>query len=377
MVTAIAPAGAPSALPSVQYRFATGSRERFAGTFKDQQLTPGASAQTFDLIDLAAGDYTAGVWLQVQTTTAGNAATVAFNADAPFNLIQEIQLLDPQGVPFQIYSGYELFLINMLGGYTGQGNRVYSPYYAATSGVGAGLGGSASFFLRIPAELFPRDEVAALFNGSTAAQFRIRVVLAPSTDVYATPPTTLAPVRLRVNTHGYVIPQSSSPAGVPFSTEPPGGPVYQNWTKQTYQVTGAGQVIIPLTRKGFWLRKILFITRNAALARVNTLITGDIRLIVDNVDVFNGTYDLAREVTWDRNRVANGLVDLPVGVFDQNWAFDMVGFSGGETRDQYVPTSPGSILEFRATMGAAGRVDILTNDVAPTEQAMSAGVIKG
>jgi hypothetical protein len=372
-----APPSDAAQTPTAQYRFATGSRERFPGTFKDQSLTPAAGTQAFDLIDLAAGDYTAGVWLQVSCDTSANAATVAFNADAPWNALYEVQLLDPQGVPFHIYSGFELYLINVLGGYTGQGNRSYSPYYLATSGVGAGLGGSFHFFLRIPAELFPRDEVAALFNGSTAAQFRIRVICAPSTDIYATPPTTLAPVRLRVNSHGYVIPQTNSPSGVPYATTPPGGPIYQNWTKLTYNAAGAGNMIFQLNRKGFWLRKIIMVTRNTTLARINTLITGDIRFIVDNVDVFNGTWDLFREITWDRNRVGNGGVDLPVGVLDQNWAFDMVGFSGGETRDQYVPTSPGSIIEFRAVLGAAGRVDFLVNDVAPTQKAFDAGVLKG
>lgn len=377
MVTAVAAPADPGASPSARYRFATGSRERFAGTFNDQSVIPGASAQTLNLIDLAAGDFTAGVWLQVSCTiAAGNSATVVFNADAPFNAIQEVQLLDPQGVPFQIFTGYELYLWNVLGGYTGQGNRVFSPNYTAVAGAGA-TGGSFSYFLRIPAELFCRDEIGALFNGSTAAQFRIRVVMAPSTDIYSTPPTVLTAVRVRTNTHGYVIPNSSAPSGVGYATEPPGGPVYMNFTKQTYPVAGAGQVIIDLTRKGFWMRKILFVFRNTSLARVNTLVTGDLRFIVDNVDVFNGTYELAREVSWDRNRVANGLTDLPIGVFDQNWAFDMVGFTGGETRDQYVPTSPGSILQMRATLGAAGRVEILTCDVAPTDQALSAGVLKG
>lgn len=378
MVAAVAaPPDAGAAAAASRYRFATGSRERFAGTFNDQSVVPGASSQVLNLIDLAAGDYTAGVWLQVDCVTAGNAATVVFNADAPFSAIQEIQLLDPQGVPFQIFSGYELYLWNVLGGYTGQGNRVYSPNYVATAGVAAGLGGAFSFLLRIPAELFCRDEIGALFNGSTAAQFRMRVVLAPSTDIYATPPTTLAAVRVRTNTHGYVIPSQTAPSGVSYATQPPGGPVYMNFTKQVYPIAGAGQVIIDHTRKGFWFRKILLVWRTAALARTNTLVTGDIRCIIDNVDVFNGTYQLAREITWDRNRVANGLVDLPIGVIDLNWAFDNVGFSGGETRDQYFPTSPGSIVQTRATVGAAGRLEILTCDIAPTEQALAAGVLKG
>lgn len=375
--TAPAPPAPNSAAGPSSYRFSAGARERFAGTFKDQSLTPGGSAQNYDLVDLAAGDYTAGVYLQVSCATSANAATVAFTGDAPFNAIQEVQLLDPQGVPFQIYSGYELALIDGAGGYTGQADPTQGPYYTAVTGAG-GTGGSFTFFLRIPAEVFPRDGVGALYNGSTAAQFRIRVILAPSATIYSTPPTTLAPVRLRVNTHGYVVPMTASPNGVPYASEPPGGAVYQNWTKQVYQIGGAGFITVPFTRKGFFMRQVLFVVRDNSGVRSNTVLAGgDFRLIVDNVDVFNGTPDLWRHVMWERNRYAAGATALPTGVYQQSWCHDWDGLVGGETRDMWVPTQPGSIIELRATAAAAGSVTILVNDIAPTQQAIATGIIKG
>jgi len=363
MDTATAPAIRP-------YRFAVGARERFVGDYSD--LTQ-AFATTFPTVDIPAGDFTAGVYLRVDAVTAGNAAVVVFAGDAPFNALSEIQLQDPQGIPFQIYSGYELYLWNLVGGFTGQSDDAQSPYYVATAGVGAGLGGSFSFVLRIPAELFPRDGIGALFNGSTASQFKVKVTLATSATVYTTPPTAVPTVRVRMTSHGYQLAQQL-PSGHPFEQEPPGGPIYNNLTRQVFQWSGAGNLTVPLVRKGFLYREILFIFRDNAGARSNTVVS-DAVFRVDNVDHWNGSIAMWRHVTWERNRVTSGAL-LPAGLTQQSFAHDWDGLTGGETRDQYVPTTPGSIVEMRLTATAAGSVTILVNDVTPTQKAITAGVVK-
>lgn len=362
MDTATAPAIRP-------YRFAVGARERFVGDYSD--LTQ-ALATTFPTVDIPAGDFTAGVYIRVDCVTAGNAAAVTFAGDGPFSALQEIQLQDPQGIPFQILSGYELYIWNLLGGFTGQSDNAQSPYYVATTGAGA-TGGSFSFVLRIPAELFPRDGVGSLFNGSTASQFKVRITLAASAAVYGVAPTTLAQVRVRLTSHGYQLAQQL-PSGHPFEQEPPGGPIYNNLTRQVFQWSGAGNLTVPLVRKGFLYREILFIFRTAAGVRDNAVVS-DAVLRIDNVDHWNGSIAMWRHVTWERNRVTAGSV-LPVGVTQQSFAHDWDGLTGGETRDQYVPTTPGSIVEMRLTATAAGSVTILVNDVTPTQKAITAGVVK-
>lgn len=375
MTTLLAPnAPAAPSLPN-QFRFAAGARERFAGTFKDQSILIGAAAQAYDLIDIAAGDYTAGVYLWVTSTTAGNAATVVFAADGPFAAIQQVELLDPTGAAFHTYSGYELAVPVMgMGGYVGQGITSDGPNYLATAGAGA-TGGSFGFMLRVPCEFFPRDGAGALWNGSTAAQFKLRVTLAPSTAVYTTPPTTLATVRLRVNSHGYQIPNANSQQGVPFAATPPGGQMYQNFFRQVYQAAGAGNIIVPLTRKGYYLRQLHIIQRDSTGARVNTLITGDVNIKIDNVDVFNGPVELLRQITWERNRWATGAA-IPLGILGLTWAYDWDGLNGGESRDQWIPTQPGSIMELRATVGAVGSLTIITNDATVTKEALDTGLVK-
>jgi hypothetical protein len=374
MLPTAASTGTPAA--RAEYRFAAGARERFAGTYFDRAYPLGAAQVNLDVIDIAAGDFTAGIYLHCTALTAGNAAVVAFAADAPWSVIQQVELLDPTGTSFQTLSGWELFIENALGGWTGQSIRNDSPNYVATAGVGAGLGGSFGFFLRIPAELFPRDAVGALFNGNTAAQFKVRITQAPSTAVYTTPPTALPSVRYRVNSHGYQVPNAAGPkSGIAYAPQPPGGQVYQMFYRQVVQFSGAGNQIIQLQRKGFLLRQIIFVQRDATGARVNTIAPTDWVCKFDNVDVFSGSFELMRETTWERNRYNTG-ANLPAGVTQLSWCFDGDGVNGGETRDQYVPTQPGSILEVRLTTAAAGSLTILTNDVSPTDEAIQLGIVK-
>jgi hypothetical protein len=359
----------PVAVAERPYRFAVGSRERFVGDYNDQTQAFGT---TFQTVDIPAGDFTAGVYLRVDAVASGNSAAVAFNGDAPFNALSEIQLQDPQGIPFQILSGYELYIWNLFGGFTGQSDAAQSPYYVATTGSG-GTGGTFAFVLRIPCELFPRDGIGALYNGSTASQFKVKVTLASSATVYSVAPTVVPSVRVRMTSHGYQLAQQL-PSGHAFETEPPGGPIYNNLTRQVFQFSGSGNLTVPIVRKGFLYREMLFIVRDGSGVRSNTIISNMV-LRVDNVDHWNGDFAMFRQVTWERNRVTAGSL-LPAGVAQQSWAHDWDGLTGGETRDQYVPTTPGSIAELRLVATAAGSLTILVNDVTPTQKAIAAGIVK-
>lgn len=376
MVATLAPAAADqSAIPD-QYRFAAGARERFAGTWSQPSQLPGAAQVVLPLQDIAPGDFTSGVYVDVQCTTAGNSANTAFAADGPFSAIQYIELLDPQGTPFQAYLGWELMLWDSIGGWTGQSIPTFSPNYLATTGSGA-TGGSFAFTLRIPAELFCRDGAGTLFNGSTAAQFKVRITVAPSASIYTTPPTALAAINFSLNSHGYQVPQAFGPTtGRAYAPEPPGGQIYQNIYRQVVPIV-LGQNIVYFNRKSFLYRQIVFVFRDNTGARVNTIAVNNHNVKIDNVDVFNGTFRQFRQITWERNRWQNGVTDMPAGVLGLSWCYDMDGTNGGETRDQYVPTQPGSICEYRFDAAAAGgTLTILYNDVSLTDEAVRLGMMK-
>jgi hypothetical protein len=230
--------------------------------------------------------------------------------------------------------------------------------------------------LRLPASLGDRDAIGSLYNGSTASQFKVRVTLATSATVYSTAPTTVPSVRVRMTSHGLQLAQQL-PSGHSFEQEPPGGPVYNNLTRQVFQFSGSGNLTVPLVRKGFLYREIILIQRDGSAVRSNSIIT-EVVLRVDNVDHWNGSFAMWRHITWERNRLVSltPSSSVPTGVAMQSFAHDWDGLTGGETRDQYVPTTPGSIAELRLTASAAGSVTILVNDVTPTQAAIAAGIVK-
>jgi hypothetical protein len=349
-------------------RFMEGALERWAGNFSDVSRTLSTASQTLDLQPMAAGDFTAAIPIEIRGTTSGNSANVAYVADAPFSVVQQIELLDPTGKAFWVLQGWELYAAILMSGYLGQGDvTLDTTTYAATTGTG-GTGGSFRFILWLHPEILKRDGVGVLYNGSTAAQFQVRITLAPSTAVYSTAPTTQPVVNVRFNQCGYVL-RDMAPAA---PQEPPGGAIYQAWNRQVFQFTGAGQLTLPVQRKGYWERQVIFICRNSSGVRIDSLIT-DIEYKVDNVSHFNGSWDLLKHVTFTRaGRVP------PVGLAQVSYISDFDGLNGGETRDMWVKTEAGSIKDLRVTVTGAGSLTVLTNDVSvPADgKAIAEGVVK-
>lgn len=361
----------PAAAPAIaaQYRFLIGARERYVADYADRTQAFGT---VLDTIDIPAGDFTKGVYLRVDATAAGNAAAVTFAADAPWSAISEVQVLDPQGLPIQILDGYQLYVWNLLGGFTGQTDNAVSPYYSATTGAVA-AGGSFSFMLRLPFCLSERDGRGSLYNGSTASQFKVRVVLDASARVYGVAPTAVPQVRVRFQSVGYQL-ASELPSKTPFLNEPPGGQLYNYLTRQINQASAAGLITIPISRKGAALRQIIGIVRDNSGVRSNSVVSNMVYR-ADNVDALSGDFGPLRHYTWERSRSPQGS-QLPAGVVMWSGAHEWDAVTGQETGDLYTPTSPGSIVEARVTFTAAGSITWLINDVSMTEKARQEGVVK-
>src|SRR5690242_11447473 len=62
--------------------------------------------------------YLRGLWIQAVLTTSGNAATVTFAGDGPWNVYQSITFQDANQKPVVgPFDGYTLMLVNKYGGY--------------------------------------------------------------------------------------------------------------------------------------------------------------------------------------------------------------------------------------------------------------------
>lgn len=358
MVTA-----APEAPPAAaSLRFPTGARNREAGIFYDEVRTQTAGSVVFPEAQMPPGDWLADVTLWVTMTTAGNSAVVAFQADGPWSAIAEIRFMDAAGNSIYSLTGYSLMLINLLGGYYGQNDPTDSPLYT-TPVVGSGAtGGSFSFGLHLPIEIISRDAVGVIPNGASNSVCRVGYTLAPSVAVYSTAPTALGAFRVRMFETGYVLPSTDSPVnGLPYATQPPGAGTFQQWSEITLDFA-IGRTRKPHTRKGNVYRTLLFVARTAAGVRSDTALD-ELTFNVDGVSSIKGPWAYLRHRTWQRQPYA--LTKLPAGVVQVSYCHEWDGKVGGEMRDWWIPTQPGTDVNFDFVATTAGQLQIITNEVVP------------
>src|SRR5690606_26891989 len=130
----------------------TKASRRKVEPFWDETRALTASAQTLQQVDVPATGYLRHLVLDVEVTGTTGATYVA---DAPFSVLDSVQLADVNGQPLVLLSGYDLFLANLLGGYAFHGDPRDYPGYSS-SGTGF------RFQLRIPVEIVQRNALGAL-----------------------------------------------------------------------------------------------------------------------------------------------------------------------------------------------------------------------
>lgn len=260
---ASAPA-APAAIP-----FTRGSS---LATMQDatRSYTAGAS----DQIQLQTNSFLENLVLDFSLTTSGNVASVAFAEDAPWSVIQSIELSDPanQAIITPI-SGYGLYLLNK---YLPDTDCFFDPQmdpnYSAVTGTGA-TGGSFSFRLVVPVEHRKRDALGAVNNSAANQRYLLTLNIIQSfSSLYLAGPTTEATTLSLKITQAY---WTSPPATVttsagssPVSQTPAGlGTVgFVRYETHT-DVSGGGEPQIQLSNVGDYLSSIIFVLRSSTGAR--------------------------------------------------------------------------------------------------------------
>lgn len=343
----------------------------------DVTVSTTASTQDLAVLNIPPAGFLRGIYILVEGTTAGNAATVTFAQDGPFNAIDTVTLEDVNSAPIiGPFNGYDLYLVNKYGGYSFQDDPKQSPVYLATTGAGA-TGGSFAYVLRLPVELVNRDALGPLPNKSGTAMFKVRTRLAATATIYGTAPTAAPSVRVRMQQVDWWDPDSTDLKGRPLAQNPPAVQTTQYWSKAPFTVN-AGAVRQGLERVGYLIRNLIFILRDSTPSRTvgetdwpdpfilqfeaNILITR-LRAIWRN--------ELIRHYGYDGNAQSGGTIDTGAardsGVYVEPFCLDFGLKPGAETRRGYLPTSSSSRLEVQGTIGGSGShtLTVLTNDVAP------------
>lgn len=357
---ATAPAGtgtAPVAPVLTARRFTRSAMEVVDSAAIDVTTAIDASTHPLGPFDIPARGYLRNLLIYVQAT-GGTGSAAIYREDAPWIALTDIALQDINGgYIWGPASGFDLYLAHKWGGYANSCDPTLNPNYVAPT-----TAGNFAFILRLPIEVNARDGLAAIGNRNSSATYKMRMTQNANTVIYSTIPTGAASMRIRVWTELWSQPAPVDGRGRPQAQQPPCHGTTQFWSKATYPVP-AGNFNLRLQRMGNLIREIIFVYRTTTPARSDANFMATVRLELESHAIINEAQDLRKSYMKERTAHVLGAYDL--GVFVYDFAHDWDARIGGETRDQYIETSQATRLELVGSYGAAGTVDVLTNDVVP------------
>jgi hypothetical protein len=233
-------------------------------------LAAGATSQ----VGLQTNAFLENIIIDVNLTTAGNTATVAFAADSPWQVISQIKLDDPAGQSIVApITGYHLYLLNK---YLTDTDCRFDPkadtnYYATTGG--GGTGGSFGFRLVMPVEHRKRDALGALNNSAANQRYLLTIyIIAAFSTLYSTAPTTEATtVSIQLYQQYWtsppgVITTSQGSAQVQATPSGLGSVAFVRYERHN-EVSGGGSPQIQLNNVGDYISGLGFVLRDTAGAR--------------------------------------------------------------------------------------------------------------
>lgn len=367
-----APAKSGQAPAPVALRpFLCGTQDIETHTY-DKTKTMTTSTQTMDTFYVSTDGFLGDIFIIVEATTSANAATVAFNADAPWNAIQSITFNDTTNKPIiGPFSGYDLKTFMKYGGFS----FIDDPQqdvanYVATTGSG-GTGGTFSYILQIPLQFVAREALGALPNTSNQTVYSVDITLNSSTAVYSTSPTTLPSVRIRMQQVGYRESAGVDIQGNRTQETPPALGAVSYMRKFSDDISAGAQNFRLSPWEGM-TRMLAFILRDSTGSRSvgETDWPDPLRIHYDN----NIPYDRIKAY-WKHRMIRqygytaaidtaggrdSGVYVLP---FNADWGLK----PGQEGRYDYLPVSAGTSIRFDGTIGGSGshKLETLVNYVNP------------
>jgi hypothetical protein len=330
--------------------------------FINTAATATANGTQVSAQDVPSFGYLRGIWFLIAAT--GGTGTVAVaTEDAPWSALSGITLSDVNGA--QIVGpidGFDLFLINLIGGYLDVDPRWSAAYSAvATSG-------NFSFLLWLPVEICERDALGALPNQNASSTYKLSFTYGVLANVYGTNPTTIPSVSVKCWLDAWTQPAPTDIQGNPQADVPPAFGTTQYWTRQQYNLN-SGQQTVRLSRVGNVIRALIFLWRTTTPARSTTTFPDPFQLQLEGRIITNIGRDLLRFMGAQQSQQDFTFGDttnpFPTGVFPYNFDTDLYGKSGMEMRDLWLPTSQATRLEVVGNFTGAGTLTVITNDIAP------------
>lgn len=375
MTTPAAPATgtAPNKAPVVVARpFRAGTFRTLVQDGYQQSVTMTTSTQTMPQYSPTPNAYIRGLWIQAVMVTSANAATVAFQPDAPPIVFQSVVFADANQKPIVgPINGYQLLVVNKFGGYQFQDDPRAGVVWSVTSGAG-GTGGSFTMILYVPLEVVARDALGALQNKSASSAFQLILTVNTIAATYSTAPTNPGTLTVTVHEDGWVQPKAQDASGNPLSGAPPQLGTTQYWTLGTYNALNSAQQVQLTQGLGYPIRLLAFINYDVS---ASTRSAGDTDFPTATTMIFRGTtYLNITKTTWKdqmgrvfgfqgttadtANGLENGVYVLP---FDQDFGLQ----DGADLRTGLLPTQQGDQHQIVATFNGNSNLQYLANYLAP------------
>lgn len=280
-----APQSAPAAKPGqtmASVPFPIASLKRARQGFDTGNLALGQQVSAIEIP--AAGGFLRFIEMEITGTSAGNAAAVAFQADAPLNALQFIEFLPPSGDPPIVpHNGYQLGMWNKYGAFsqsTPHSDPKRDPSYFATPGAVA-TGGSFRVRIRLPFEIDPTSGFCSITNSAANKSYLLNITVATSAQLYSVAPTVAPTVRVLGWMYYWDEPQSQTRQGTNQTPGPIGLGSFSQLRLDQPPIT-AGDKYIKVNNAGPVLRSIGFILRAANGTRASVT-AGDIPAVWDYV----------------------------------------------------------------------------------------------
>jgi len=366
-------APAKNAPPARPYPFPVGVYDTSTQDYDESKLQLATPVQ-YPVWNISPTGWARGMWFDFAMTTAGNAATVVFNADpiaGGFCGIQKVTLYDLGQEAIVQLSGYEWLVMNKFGGYFEVGDPRADLTFSQTAGAGA-TGGSFHWIAYLPFEVVARDGLGVVQNESKPG-WKVELWMDSSAQTYSTAPTTLGTLRVRAFVDSYTEPAAVAPNGRPFAQTPPLPGTLQYWKSENDSLP-AGAAKYDLTNGiGFPIRNVFYYGRDAANS---TRATADgnwpdpATVMLGNIQYFSRSKNLwiskmskafGLSILGATSPAADSAQGRENGVFPVWFTQDMTSHPGDELRFRYWDTQVNSLVRFQGSFGAATTFFAMSN----------------
>lgn len=283
--------------------------------------------------------------LFVNAPAAGNAATVVFAEDAPYDALSSVILKDVTGELINA-DGFSLKVATRYGGWepSNHAASVDAGVYALTAGVGAGLGGSFSYHQKLPVIINRRTGLGLLGNQDRGQQYTVRHNYAASGNIYTTPPTTLPTMTVTRMYESYAVPNAVNDNGIPNQVLPGMYGIIPYITKSVSEAVPQGGATINhyIRRVGNVIRTLVLVFRsNGSRASAEANLPTTIQLKVGNETIFTEPWQYRRMLMYDRYGF-----DAPPGVLVYDFIHDFFNRAGYEFGNDWLWTQNISNFQF-------------------------------